>query len=200
MRSPPFGLSRSRSILAKKALRQLRYDLNGSTRRPAQLMPRALDHVQRSGSGYQSERGSQFVRRAEWIPRAVYERRLRPQIREVSSSELCRLVGRMQRIGEQQQSRGKLRILGRRHARLSSAIGVSAQKHATRKIVSYAAHGLAYALAVVFRPRRKWWSMRALAAEWQVKAIHRPAAARQILPHGYEQRSITIRTCAVREN
>ena len=41
---------------------------------------------------------------------------------------LGRLLGRMERIGEQKQSVGYLRIFGGEHGGLAAAIGVSAQE------------------------------------------------------------------------
>ena len=49
------------------------------------------------------------------------------QLREMLRAELCRLVRRVQRIGEQQERRGDIGRFGGEHARLTPAIGVAAE-------------------------------------------------------------------------
>jgi hypothetical protein len=50
------------------------------------------------------------------------------ELGEMRSPPLVRLVGRVERIGEQKESVGYLRILGREHGSLAAAIGVSAEE------------------------------------------------------------------------
>ena len=49
------------------------------------------------------------------------------------SPQLRRFARRMQRVRKQEKSSDELRLLGREHAALASAIGMSAEKDASRR-------------------------------------------------------------------
>jgi hypothetical protein len=106
-------------------------------------------------------------------------------LREVFGAELSRFVGRVQRIGEQEQSVGGFGIFCEEHAGLAAAVGVSGEDYAglacvSRRLTRCRHHvlhkefqlfcDLAEAFAVCGGGAGMRWSVRAKLAEREIEA------------------------------
>ncbi len=92
----------------------------------------AFDGQQFCSGGDHLERLFDLCNRSERIARAVHKQRRRVQTRQMLCALLLGTSRRMQRIGQQQQSRDEIRLLFRKfcaqHAGLASTVGVSTEK------------------------------------------------------------------------
>src|SRR5260370_26788398 len=70
------------------------------------------------------------------------------------STHLVGLARRMQRVGEQQQTRDKFRLFGTEHAGLASAVGVSAEGNASGYYFLHRGDGVAQAGTITGRIAR----------------------------------------------
>jgi hypothetical protein len=124
----------------------------------------------------------------------------RTQIKKMLRAKLLGLAGRMQGIGEQQQSGGNFGLVGAEHAGLAAAVGVSACKHAAsghipdRRDCVLQAGTVALAIAGTGR------AIGAILAKWQIAAEHEEAGITKSVRQRNEQRRLAISASTVRED
>ena len=106
-----------------------------------QIVTGAFDRQQFRPCRNHLQRALKFLNRPEGIAGALNEQRWRSQVWEMLRPLLLGPARRMQRIGQQQQSRnqvwGVMGKLGAEHAGLASAIGVSAEIDVSRRFAAF---------------------------------------------------------------
>src|SRR6185437_12118745 len=102
-------------------------------------------------------------------------------------AKLRRLVWRMQRIGEQQQRRGDIGRLSREHARLPSAIAMTAEIDFARYTLARCRDRVTQAVAIRCTGRGRGRAFGALAAKGEVAAQHGETAVAELRCHRDQQ-------------
>lgn len=137
--------------------------------------------------------GSHLVRRSERVPSSVYEKYRRPQLWKMIDSHLVAALGRVQRIGQEEQAIGKFRLFGGKNARLAPPVRVPSGKNRNARVsVAQFLDGIADALAVslrITRARRSGLS-RLPVREIKSQDGHPPACESCVQSH--KQRRIRI--------
>lgn len=106
----------------------------------------------------------------------------------------------VQRIGEQDQSVGEVRLFGCENRRLPSAVRMPPEEHASRHPAPHRENSLAEAFAVARGVSRERRSMRAQFSERECVARDLQIGARKRTLHRYQQRRVGVRAGAVRED
>ena len=130
----------------------------------------------------------------------MYEQTRRSQVGQMLDSKLFSFTRWMQRVRKQQESGNKIGFGGAEHRRLSSAVGVSAEKDSTRDIFAQSRKCIAQARAIAFCVARKRRASSPLLAEGQIAAEDRVAMSGKSFADRDQKRSSAIRSRAVSED
>ena len=139
------------------------------------------------------------------IPRAVDKQAGSPQIWQMLNTELFRLAWRMEWIGEQQQARNQIGLLGAQHRSLTAPVGMSAKKYFPVVVLtiharSHRGNRIAQASAVALSVAGKWRPEGFLLPKRKIAAQNRVAMSAESLSERNEQWCIAITARAVRQD
>jgi hypothetical protein len=118
----------------------------------------------------------------------------------MSGSKLGWSLWRVQRVGKQQKAFDETRFGGGEHRRLSSAIGMTAERDAAGHLASDRLDGGAKSLLVSFRASARWWAVKSRLAEGEIAAEDGEAGCAEGFRESDQQRSIAVRSCTVGED
>ena len=118
---------------------------------------------------------------------------------EIGGAQLLRLLGGMQRVGEQQQSVGELGPLGGEHGGLPPAVGVPAGEDAPRRQLADFGHGFGDAFAVAGLPGGEGRAAGAQHAEGEVVAQDGHSQFAEGARQGRQQGRVAVGPGAVSE-
>jgi hypothetical protein len=116
------------------------------------------------------QRGGQFVDGGEAIAGSVKEQRGSAEVREVSGAQLRGRLGRMQRIGKQEQRVDESWVRSGEHRGLASAVGMAAQEDTSWNLALERFDGLTQTLLVALGAAALRGSVRTQLAERQIAA------------------------------
>jgi hypothetical protein len=122
----------------------------------------------------------------------MYEQRRRVQIGQMLCALLLRLAWWMQRIRKEQESSGKFRFFRAEHARLTSAVRMSAEKNLSGDLLLQRRDGILQSRAIMRRIARAGWSPGSHLPKRQIAAQHGESSRAQRLSHRDEERSLRI--------
>ena len=106
----------------------------------------------------------------------------------------------MQRVGEQEEGRGQVRLLGAEHASLTAAIGVASEVDAAGQHCSYLCDGVLQARTVDGGVAGAGRAKRTRLAKWQIAAEDGEARRGKGLGQGAEEWCLGVRSGAVSED
>jgi hypothetical protein len=105
----------------------------------------------------------------------------------------------VKRVREEKEAIGQARFRSRQHGGLPPAVGLAAQKDASRNKLSYNTHRPAQPIAV-FAAVSSWRSAGAQLSKRKIAAQHRPASVSQLLGQRDEEGRSAIAASSVGEN
>lgn len=123
---------------------------------------------------------------AEGVACAVDEERGRAQVGKMLRALLLGAARRMERVGEQQEGRGQVWLLGAEHAGLASAIGVASEVDAAGQHCSHLCDCVLQACAVADGVAGAGRAKRTRLAKWQIAAEDGEARGGKGLGQGAE--------------
>ena len=138
-----------------------------------EIVSRALDRQDLGGSRDGPHRLAQLGDRAERIGGAVNEEGGNLQAREVLGAQALGFAGRVQGVGQQEESLDEPRFVGGKHRRLAPAIGLPAKDDLARNEGAQRGDGASEAGAVGGSLRWRGWTFRPFLAKRQVDPQHR---------------------------
>jgi hypothetical protein len=130
----------------------------------------------------------------------VGEERRRPEIAEMCRARLVRATRRVERIRQEQQRVGHLRLLGRRHARLTSAVGLPADGHPAREQLAEHMRSSDQSGPVARRASGMRWPAPANLTIRKIASQDGEPPGGKRLGEGDEERRRAIAACAMRED
>lgn len=137
---------------------------------------------------------------AEGIARAVDEERGCAQVGKMLRALLLGTARGMQRVGEKQEGRGQVRLLGAEHARLASAIGVASEVDATGREFFYSSDCMGKAGTVTGGVSGPGRAEGAHLAKGQVAAQHGEAGGGESFGQGTKEWGLCICAGAMGED
>ena len=135
-----------------------------------QIVTGAFDGQQPHGAGNQGDGHLHLRQRAERIGGPVNEDRGRAQLRKMRGPDLLGLPRGMQGIGKQQEAVNDVRLFGRQHAGLTSAVGLAAEVNLAVRQRSHLLNRASQTRAIGGGHSRRRRPFRALLTERQIAA------------------------------
>src|SRR5206468_11502814 len=118
-------------------------------------------------------------------------------VRQVLRSRLLRLSRRMERVREQQQSIGNLRIFGAEHAGLPAAIRLASDNDPLHTEIAKFLNCIAQAFTVPSGLCGTRWSVGARLAKGEIAAEHGHSRLPKNLCESHKQGRIAVSACTV---